>query len=163
MNIYQYAKNPLTGAKLLDLAKGVIAENDHILIGILEQQWTDGQDKYGRVLGRYKKRTQEIAEAYQPHPRKEKIQGRPYNLDWTGDLINKLVIDVKKTDRDLKIRTDSFSKNKIKLYTVIKRYGDINDPEKSVIGYQEENLKKFRVFVGEEIKIKAKQKYGVQL
>lgn len=161
MNLFQYMKNPLTGDKLLQYAKEAILENEHILMDILQHQWEDGEDKLGRIIGRYKKRTQLIAELSSPPPNRKKIWGHHYNLNWTGDLIKKLVIEVYRKSNDLSIKTDSNSDNKQKLFKTIRKHGSIKNPEQTVIGYQKENLRKFKELVKQELINKIKIRHGL--
>ena len=155
MNIFQYHKNPLTGDKILDYARQIVAENELLLKDIQESQWDKGEDSKGNIIGRYKSLTEVLSKG-------KKKKGTRYNLNDKGDLRRSTDVKSKRQDDDIVIITDSSAPHLLDLFDTIQNYGLISNPN-TIFGYQKENLKKFREIIKKELKIKAKQNHGVQL
>jgi len=112
------------------------------------EQFRKGEDKENRTIGVYSKATELIAK--KSNPRKPKIAGRPYNLEWSGDFFNKTKLVANNTGTNLVFYLDSKSNNKNKLFRTIKRFGLISNPETSLFGFQTKNKDEFTKFVKKE-------------
>lgn len=137
MNFLEFIKKPLTRQTLLSSVREAVSQNELALSQMQKDQWNDGENKQGKIIGRYSKTSEEYAREFGAN--EPKIAGEPYNLDWTGDLKRGIGISSKELPDDVIITIDSSSSNKIKLFQTIKAYGLIDDP-KSIFGYQPKRL-----------------------
>lgn len=134
MNLLAYIKNPVTGSHILDAVQRTVADNERILTEIQTDQWSEGKDKEGKIIGRYKEFTEKVSKE-QPFPNKEKIAGKPYNLDWSGDLIRRTSVNTKRISGDVLIQIDSSSNSLLKLFDTIEKHGLISNPN-TIFGYE---------------------------
>lgn len=101
----------------------MIAIRDEDIIDLQRLQWNNtGTDYKGRVIGFYKKSTEEISGG-------RKIAGDRYNLKNTGDFWeNTFLIAVIKGD-DIEFLYNSSGINKDRLFETIQRHGEISNPD----------------------------------
>lgn len=70
--------------ELYRIALQIAARFEAYLIELNQARLSKGQDIFGRPLGTYSKKTEEIAA--RESTVRPKIAGQPYNFQWTGDL-----------------------------------------------------------------------------
>lgn len=137
MNLLDYIKNPITGNDILNAVDITVSENERILAEIQTDQWGEGKDKDGNIIGVYSKATEEYAKV-SPFPNKPKVEGQPYNLDWTGDLKRNTYIKTRRVNNDVLIQIDSNGDNLLDLFQTIEKNGLISNPN-TIFGYQPRN------------------------
>ena len=135
MNLLKYIKNPITPTDLINSVKVSVSENEIILKTLQIEQWTEGKDRNGDIIGLYAKTTEDIAKRANPKPNRPKIAGEPWNLDWTGELNRRTDIKTRTITNDVLIKIDSTSSTEPKLFDQILRSGLIQDPN-TIFGYQ---------------------------
>lgn len=155
-NLLKYIKNPVTGQQLLDTVESSIIVHKHKLSDIQKKQWAEGKDKSGQIIGTYKKATEDYAQE-PPRPRKPKVFGKPYNLDWSGDMIRKTTVTPNKTNKTVIITIDSRGKNLTKLFETIKVHGFLSDPN-TIFGYQPENLNEVTKMINKDSLMRLKNR-----
>jgi cyclophilin family peptidyl-prolyl cis-trans isomerase len=138
MNLLEYIKNPITSNQLLDVVQMSVADNEQILTKIQTGQWSDGKDKEGKIIGRYKPFTESKSKE-SPFPNKPKTAGQPYNLDWSGDLIRRTFVKTKRISGDVLVQVDSTGENLLELFDTIENYGLIDNPN-TIFGYEPKKM-----------------------
>lgn len=134
MNLLAYIKNPVTSNQLLDAVQKSIIDNERILTEIQTDQWNEGKDKEGQIIGKYKPFTEKISKE-QPFPNKPKVAGQPYNLDWSGDLKRRTYVNTKRISNDVLIEIDSNGSSLLDLFETIEKHGLISNPN-TIFGYE---------------------------
>lgn len=87
--------------QLEQIGQRAVKENvEYILYVITEEQWALGQNSQGSIIGTYKWTTEKLSKDPWNKPKREKVKGQPYNLNWTGQLFESL---------SLRAEQDSFS------------------------------------------------------
>ena len=61
MNLLKYIKNPITPTDLINSVKVSVSENELILKKLQTEQWGEGEDKNGEIIGKYSEYTQKVA------------------------------------------------------------------------------------------------------
>lgn len=113
--------------KVYGLFFGVVKRFEAYLIDLNLIRLEEGQDVTGKVTGTYSRATElESLFGAGPRPIKPKIQGQPYNFQWTGGLFDGMKINLF-GDRAEFTSTDS------KAPELIARYGEL-------FGLQERDL-----------------------
>ncbi|GAB0156228.1 hypothetical protein CHRYSEOSP005_14920 [Chryseobacterium sp. Alg-005] len=108
---------------------------DEKIIDLQRQQWRAGKDSKGRIIGYYKKSTEEISNG-------RKIQGDPYDLFDTGDFWQRTyLIGVIRGD-NIDFEFNSAGQNKKSLFQTIQFHGEITNPEE-IFGLMEFYKSKF--------------------
>lgn len=102
------------------------------------QQFKKGLDKEDRLIGIYKKTTEQISKK-SPRPLLSKKAGKPYNLIWSGDLAKKTKLIANRKNKNIEFILNSSSKNKNKLFNTIKKHGLISNPENTLFGLNNKN------------------------
>lgn len=132
MNLLNYIKNPITPTDLINSVKVSVSENEQILTQLQKDQWSEGKDKNGQIIGKYSKSTQYIAKESGIN---NKIAGQPYNLDWTGQLKRQTDIKTRTVTNDVLVQIDSSSPTLLPLFETIEKYGFLSNPN-TIFGYQ---------------------------
>ena len=109
--------------------------DDEKITDLQRQQWSEGRDSKGRIIGFYKKRTEEITNG-------KKIAGEPYNLLDSGDFWANAFIIVRINDKDLEFEFNSSGIHKDKLFQTIQFSGEISNPE-DIFGLMEPSKEVF--------------------
>lgn len=158
MNLLEFIKKPVTSNDLLNIVNSSIIENENLIVEVQKEQWEDGKDNKGKIIGTYKPFTENKAQE-SPRPNTPKIAGEPYNLNWSGDLRRKTFLKTKKASKDILITIDSKSDVVDELFETIKDYGFLSNPE-TIFGIQKnENLDKVTKIVNSKSLIKLKKRY----
>lgn len=106
---------------LKDFALEII--EDEKVIDVQRQQWqNDGTDYKGRVIGFYKKSTEEMSGGL-------KKEGTPWTLQNTGDFWQNTFLNAVIKGKDLEFQYNSSGIHKEKLIVTIQKHGEISDPE----------------------------------
>jgi hypothetical protein len=132
LNLLKYIKNPITPTDLINSVKVSVSENEQILTQLQKDQWSEGKDKNGQIIGKYSKSTQYIAKESGIN---NKIAGQPYNLDWTGQLKRQTDIKTRTVTNDVLVQIDSSSPTLLPLFETIEKYGFLSNPN-TIFGYQ---------------------------
>ena len=135
MNLLKYIKNPITPTDLINSVKVSVSENELILKKLQTEQWGEGEDKNGEVIGFYAKTTEEIAKRANPKPNRPKIAGERWNLDWTGELNRRTDIKTRTVSNDVLVQIDSTSSTLLPLFQTIEIFGRLSNPN-TIFGYQ---------------------------
>lgn len=123
-----------------DLAIGL--EEDNTTLELQLEQWRQGKDSKGEIMGYYSPWTEYITQG-------RKQAGDHYNLFNLGDFYKQTSLWAKQNGNDLLFHFDSLSNNKNPLFSTLKRYGGYNDPEE-IFGLQSENKDKFTTIAVEK-------------
>ena len=99
----------------------VVMDNENI-VDLQRLQWNEGSDYKGRVIGFYKKSTEELSGG-------RKIAGEPYDLKNTGDFWEKTFIVAIIKGNDIEFLYDSSGIYKKKLFETIQEHGELINPE----------------------------------
>lgn len=158
MNFFEYIKKPITGNDILNIVERSVIENEQILTQIQKDQWNKGEDKESKTIGYYKPSTEFISKK-SPYPNKPKKMGKPYNLDWTGDLKRSTHVSTRRIINDVLIQIDSTSKNLLPLFETIEKYGSISNPN-TIFGYKPKNLDVVTRVINKDTLKKLKNKYN---
>lgn len=137
MNFLEYIKNPVTGNDILNAVEKSVADNEQILTEIQTDQWSEGKDKEGKIIGKYSPFT-EAKSKEQPFPNKPKVAGQPYNLDWSGDLKRRTFAKTRRVNGDVLIQIDSKGSSLLDLFETIENHGLISNPN-TIFGYEPKN------------------------
>ena len=132
MNLLKYIKNPITPTDLINSVKVSVSENEQILTQLQKDQWSEGKDKNGEVIGVYSEYTEKVAKESGIN---NKIAGQPYNLDWTGQLKRQTDIKTRTVSNDVLVQIDSTSPTLLPLFQTIEKYGFLSNPN-TIFGYQ---------------------------
>ena len=132
MNLLKYIKNPITPTDLINSVKVSVAENELILKNLQTEQWSEGKDKNGQIIGVYSEYTEKVAKESGIN---NKIAGEPYNLDWTGQLKRQTDIKTRTVSNDVLVQIDSTSPTLLPLFQTIEKYGFLSNPN-TIFGYQ---------------------------
>lgn len=132
MNLLKYIKNPITPTDLINSVKVSVSENEQILTQLQKDQWTEGKDKNGQIIGVYSEYTEKVAKESGIN---NKIAGQPYNLDWTGQLKRQTDIKTRTVTNDVLVQIDSSSPTLLPLFETIEKYGFLSNPN-TIFGYQ---------------------------
>ena len=115
------AKEYDTQKQLGEFALSII--EDQNAVDIQREQWAkDGEDSKGRIIGIYKKSTEELSGGL-------KKAGRPWNLNNTGDFWQNTYLNAVIKGKDLEFEYDSNGINKKELFATIKKHGEISNPD----------------------------------
>ncbi len=88
--------------KLEVIAMKAIKDNkDFILSTLKHDQLGEGMDSFGRIVGEYAAKTEEVFAKQYPKPRTPKIYGRPYNFEWTGKFFDHMKLKASKEGYDI--------------------------------------------------------------
>ncbi len=132
MNLLKYIKNPITPTDLINSVKVSVSENEQILTQLQKDQWSEGKDKNGQIIGVYSEYTEKVAKESGIN---NKIAGQPYNLDWTGQLKRQTDIKTRTVTNDVLVQIDSSSPTLLPLFETIEKYGFLSNPN-TIFGYQ---------------------------
>lgn len=132
MNLLKYIKNPITPTDLINSVKVSVAENEQVLTQLQKDQWSEGKDKNGQIIGVYSEYTEKVAKESGIN---NKIAGQPYNLDWTGQLKRQTDIKTRTVTNDVLVQIDSSSPTLLPLFETIEKYGFLSNPN-TIFGYQ---------------------------
>lgn len=114
------AKNYDPDQFLSDFAMQII--EDEKAIDLQRQQWGEGADYKGRIIGFYKPATEELSGGI-------KKAGTPWTLDNTGDFWEKTYLNAVIKGKDLEFEFNSSGINKSALFDTIKKHGEIDNPD----------------------------------
>lgn len=134
MNLLAYIKKPVTSTDILNAVERVIADNEQIFTELQTDQWSEGKDKEGKIIGKYKPFTESVSKE-QPFPNKPKVAGQPYNLDWSGDLKRRTFVKSKRINGDVLVQVDSNGSSLLELFDTIEKHGLISNPN-TIFGYE---------------------------
>ena len=82
---------------LEEIGVEVVKDNvDFILFLLKETQLAENIKSDGSWIGFYKKSTEQYASDPWNKPRKDKVAGQGFNLEWSGDFLDKMVVQSKK-------------------------------------------------------------------
>lgn len=157
MNLFEFIKNPLSGNDLLNIVQNAIHDNEIILTEIQKDQWSEGKDKEGNIIGYYKPYTEKVAKESGIN---NKIAGEPYNLNWTGDLFRTTSIGTKRIQGDVLIEIDSSSPNLLKLFDTIEKHGLLSNPN-TIFGYENKKKNVVVKLINDKLLTKLKSLYGL--
>jgi hypothetical protein len=132
LNLLKYIKNPITPTDLINSVKVSVSENEQILTQLQKDQWSEGKDKNGQIIGVYSEYTEKVAKESGIN---NKIAGQPYNLDWTGQLKRQTDIKTRTVTNDVLVQIDSSSPTLLPLFETIEKYGFLSNPN-TIFGYQ---------------------------
>lgn len=77
-------------ADLPNIIRQILIKNKVKILNILkEEQLAKGLGSDGALLGTYSRNTELISIFESPKPRRAKVEGQPYNFDWTGSFFDK--------------------------------------------------------------------------
>lgn len=76
--------------RFYEITLRVAKEFEAYLIDLNQIQLSEGRDIFGESLGEYSAATQAIAEI--ENPVRPKIEGQPYNFEWTGQFFDSMQI-----------------------------------------------------------------------
>lgn len=119
---------PLANKEFLySLFLGVVSGLQEYLLDFNKIRLEVGQDIFGRTIGTYSKATElESLFGQGPRPIKPKVEGQPYNFQWTGGLFDGMYIEFSKD-------SFTFTSKDQKTPELVAKYGDI-------FGLQEKDL-----------------------
>lgn len=81
--------------KIPEWARDSILENEQYIISILQDnQLSLGKDSFNQWIGFYKRETETEAKDPAKRPRKPKIAGEPYNMEWYGEFFDSMGIKI---------------------------------------------------------------------
>ena len=90
-------------------------------IDLQREQWKEGADYKGDIIGIYKKSTEELSMGL-------KKAGDPWNLNNTGDFWQNTFLNAVIKGKDLEFDFNSSGINKSELFATIKKHGEIKNP-----------------------------------
>lgn len=90
-------------------------------IDLQREQWKEGADYKGDIIGIYKKSTEELSFG-------RKKAGDPWNLNNTGDFWQNTFLNAVIKGKDLEFDFNSSGINKSELFATIKKHGEIKNP-----------------------------------
>lgn len=118
---------------LSDFAKE-IAFDDKV-IDLQRQRWGLGLSYNNKVIGRYKKSTEEISGGM-------KKAGDPYNLFFTGDFWSRTYINILIKGGEFEVEYTSDGNNKADLFRTIEKYGKLKDAS-DIFGLDNDDIAEF--------------------
>jgi hypothetical protein len=128
MNFFEFAENlnKYTADQFLDDLQISLEKNEYVL-ALQRQQWNEGLDSNGNILGRFSKATEIITDG-------RKKAGELFDINETGETRRKLVMYGERKNNDLLFYFDSDSRA---LPELLERIGN------RLFGLQDKNMGQF--------------------
>ena len=128
MNLFEFVENlnKYTVDQFLDDLQISLEKNEYVL-ALQKQQWNEGLDSDGNILGRYSKATEIITEG-------RKKAGELFDINDTGETRRKLVLYGQQESNDLLFYFDDDSKAMPELLEIIGQ---------RLFGLQDKNMSQF--------------------
>ena len=114
-----------------------------LIVDLNKEQLSEGLDSDGLLVGTYRARTEHIARNYQFYgvdkPRKDKIEGQPYNFEWSGRFIDSIFALEK--DLSIVIDADVIRTKDGETVNLLDKFGE------KILGLTKENFEKVNTLV----------------
>lgn len=126
----------LTSLELLKGLGTIILEADDFVIFLQQKQLSDGLNSEGNLTGTYTAATQFIAENFEPKPIKPKIEGQPFNFEYSGRFFKGMFLKVFVSE-DFRVEIES----------AVSYADDIENRYKKLLGLTKDNQEELIEFV----------------
>lgn len=77
---------------LYAIAFKIVKQTQHIALSLQKQQLSEGQDNTGKIIGTYSRATELEALFGDNKPRTAKVEGQPYNFEWSGEFFDNMYL-----------------------------------------------------------------------
>ena len=92
---------------LLDIIFKIVKDNEKIFLSLNKQQLQRGKNNLDGLVGTYT-RTTELASLFDsPKPIQPKVEGQPYNFEWTGEWFDNFFLEIQNEEATISSSGDS--------------------------------------------------------
>ena len=109
MDILEYMMklSKINGNVIVKAVSDTVIKEDEFLLFLQKKQLSKGRNKDDKVLGTYTALTQKMSENPRQYgvtkPKRKKVAGQPYNMEWSGKLFGSLNVKGKSLNNDVEV------------------------------------------------------------